>query len=654
MSTQLLLKRVFFAKAILVFALFGLAFVQMQGGMSYAQQGDQTEGGSGSSLNYLPVVQNGDKTLTICLGSEPLSLYPYASPVPNTPALNVLEAVYDGPMDLVSFEYQPVILQKIPSLADGDAALQTVQVQAGDTIADIDKNPVLLEAGVEYFPSGCNQPDCALIYDGVSDVMMDQVKVTYALLPDLVWSDGTPLTASDSVYSFNLAADPDTPYNKAPIDRTASYEAIDDLHIQWVGLPGYIDEHFVRNFWEPYPEHVWGSFTSFELLTAPVSSETPMGWGPYVIDAWTHGSHIALSKNPNYFRADEGLPYFDQLIYKFIGNDPNIAIEALLSGECDILDRDTALFTEGGQVLSLQEDGLLKGYFPLNLRVEYANFGIVPASYDDGYDPQVDRPDFFGDVRTRRAIAMCMDRQSVVDTVYFGQSILASTYLHPFHPLYNSVTAEYPFDVEAASTLLDEVGWMDMDSDGIREWHGDPNLIPTDTPLSFNYWTTNSTQRQQATQIFADSLDQCGIQVNLTYWESGPFFASGADGPVFGRNFDMAQFTWGIAGDVIPCDLWLTTTIPDEDNNFNEPNVSGYSNPDYDAFCGSTLNMLPGQPAYSTFHLTAQEIFADDLPAVPLYFWLDVMATRMDIVGFLPDSSAPSEMWNIESFDRIP
>ncbi len=654
MFNQLLPKRAFFAKAFLVFVLLGLAFVQMRGGRSFAHQGGSTEETSGSSLNYLPIVQNGDKTLTICLGSEPLSLYPYASPIPNTPALNVLEAVYDGPIDLVSFAYQPVILQKIPSLGDGDATLQTVQVQAGDTIADIDKNPVLLEAGVEYFPTGCNQPDCALIYDGISEVTMDQLQVTFELLPDLVWSDGTPIRASDSVYSFALVADPDTPVSKWSIEHTAMYEALDDVKTRWTGLPGYLDDHYFLNFWTPYPEHIWSAYTSLELLTAPVSSEMPMGWGPYVIEEWVQESHITLSKNPYYFRASEGLPYFDKLVYKIIGVDPNIAIDALLSGECDILDRDTALFSEGGQVLSLQGDGLLKGYFQTNSRVEYAYFGIVPASYDDGYDPQVDRPDFFGDVRTRQAIAMCLNRQDVVDSVYFAQTVVASTYLHPFHPLFNSVTADYPFDIGAASTLLDAVGWIDMDSDGIREWHGDPSLIPTDTPFSFNYWTTNRAPRQQVTQIFADSLSQCGIQVNLSYWEQGLFFASGADGPVFGRNFDMAQFSWGFAGDDVPCELWLSDSIPDQSDGFNGSNATGYSNPDYDAFCTATLNMFPGQPSYTTFHLQAQEIFADDLPVVPLYFWLDVMAAQVDIVGFLPDPSVTSEMWNIENFDRVP
>jgi len=69
------------------------------------------------------------RVLTVCLGSEPNTLYPFAGP--NDAALSVLTAIDDGPIDTISYENIPVILKKLPSLADGDAQIKHVTVTAG-------------------------------------------------------------------------------------------------------------------------------------------------------------------------------------------------------------------------------------------------------------------------------------------------------------------------------------------------------------------------------------------------------------------------------------------------------------------------------------------------------------------------------------------
>jgi len=253
----------------------------------------------------------GPRTLVICLGQEPDTLYPLGGEM--LAMSQVLEAVFDGPIDTTSYAYTPVILEKLPSLADGDATLTAVTVKEGDSIVDNDGNVAALAAGVKYRPSGCNATDCAVEYTG-GEVQMDQLSATFKMLAGLTWSDGTPLTSADSVYSFNLQADPDTPTVKYALEHTASYVATDDVTTVWTGLPGYMDSTYYINFYTPYPEHVWGQYTAAELLTADVTYRGPMGWGPYIIDEWVTGESITLHKNPNYFRAEEGLPKFDTLV----------------------------------------------------------------------------------------------------------------------------------------------------------------------------------------------------------------------------------------------------------------------------------------------------------------------------------------------------
>lgn len=603
-------------------------------------------------------VETGPRTLVICQGQEPDTLYVYGGSM--LAQSHVLEAIYDGPIDNRSFSYQAVILEKLPSLADGDAVIQAVEVAPGDTIVDDGGSVTTLEAGVVYRPSGCNASDCAVTYEGDAPVMMDQLVVTHKMLPGLMWSDGTPLTTSDSLYSFNLAADPDTPASKFGIERTAAYEALDDVTTQWTGLPGYMDSTYFLNFWTPYPEHIWGQYTAAELLEADEARNRPIGWGAYVIDEWTVGDNIRMHKNELYHRADEGLPKFDNVVYRMVGENSNANLAKILSGECDIVDQTSHLDDQSELLLELQAAGQVNATFVVGTVFEHADFGINPVTYDDGWDPG-DRPNYFGDVRTRRAIAHCMDRQAVVDTVMFGQSVVLDTYLPPQHPLFNSNVVSYAFDPAAGIALLEEVGWMDDDGDPAtpRVYAGADPTIPAGTPFVINYWTTNATQRQQATQILAQTMSECGIQANLEYWTPGEYFADGPDGPVFGRRFDIAQFAW-LTGVEPPCSLWLSEEIPGEGTNpytggeffgWGAANNAGWSNADFDAACKAALSSLPGQPAYDENHLKAQEIYADQLPQVPLYLRLKLAATRPDMCNFIMDPTANSEMFNIEEFD---
>jgi hypothetical protein len=69
------------------------------------------------------------RSLKVCLGEEPNTLYPYGNL--NSAARSVLSAIYDGPMDVVDYTYEPIILEKIPTLEDGDAQISPVSVTAG-------------------------------------------------------------------------------------------------------------------------------------------------------------------------------------------------------------------------------------------------------------------------------------------------------------------------------------------------------------------------------------------------------------------------------------------------------------------------------------------------------------------------------------------
>jgi peptide/nickel transport system substrate-binding protein len=588
--------------------------------------------------------------LTICLGEEPSTLYPYGSL--NAAARSVLSAVYDGPIDVVDYGYEPVILEKVPSLDDGDAQVAPVNVQAGDQVVDADGNVVMLTTGTRVRPTGCRSDICAVKYDGSSALQMDQLVVTFTMLKGLLWSDGEPLTSADSIYAFQLASNTATPVSKFLVDRTATYEAADEQTIQWWGKPGFIDPDYYTNFWMPLPQHAWGEDTPADLLKLEVSSRMPVGWGPYIIDEWTAGKDIHLVKNLNYFRADSGLPKFDELNFRFMP-DTDAAVAGLVNGTCDVLDPSVRLDGQVGLLQQMEHEAQAKLLTAPTMTMEWLAFGIVPASYDDGYNTKnnEDRPDLFGDKRTRQAVALCLDRQKVVDTVLFGLSQVPDSYLPADHPLHNGNLQTYEFNPEAGKEILDSVGWRDDDNNASTPRRAvNVSKVPVGTPLVLNYYTSAATQRHQVADIFIQSLSQCGIGLNTIFLPAADFYAQGPTGPLFGRKFDLAEYAIGVNSLEPQCDWFTASQIPSASNSWVGTNVSGYKNPAFDSACDTASQSLSTDPEYSS-HQEAQAIFASDIPSIPLYLRLKVAAARPDFCGFKLDPSSSSPLADIEDFD---
>jgi peptide/nickel transport system substrate-binding protein len=476
--------------------------------------------------------------------------------------------------------------------------------------------------------------------------------VTFKLLPGITWSDGKPLTAADSVYSYQLAADPATPVSKFKTARTAAYTAVDSLTTQWTGVPGFSDPDYAANFWVPLPQHVWGQMKPTDLLTAATSSQKPIGWGPYVIDEWTKGDHITLHKNPVYAGAKNGLPKFDTLVYRFLGTNSTANVDALLSGECDVVDQTSHLEDQLPTLNELSTAKKIQVAYGAGPDWEHLDLGIKPAAYDDGYNALAgDRPDFFSDPRTRQAFAFCLDRQSVVDQLLYSHSAVPDTFLPPGHPLLDQKVAHYAYDPAQGAKLLDAVGWMDTDQDPAtpRVSKGVTG-VPDGTPFAVTYQTTQAGLRVQAAGLLAKSMAGCGIQVAVKTLAPGDLFATGPDGTLFGRKFDLAQFSWA-SGDRPPCSLYTTARIPDASNHWVGENIAGFSNPAFDQACQASMASLPGGSGFTESQAKAQELFAQDLPVIPLYMDPRVDAARPDVCGLAVDPSARSEFGNLESLD---
>ena len=567
-------------------------------------------------------------TLVVCQPEEPESLYWYGEQ--SMVATAVYHAIYENDYTNLSFGFQAQALEKLPSLADGDAILKVVEVEEGAKVVGANGNVTTLQGGTAVI----NASGEIVSFAGIP-IPMNQLVVDFQMKPT-IWADGEPVTADDSVYSFELAADPDTPGTKFLVARTATYEAAGALSTRWTGLPGFMDPTYFTNFRRPLPRHAWGDLTATELLAAEMSNRMPLGNGPFQVAEWIAGDHIRLERNPHYYRADEGLPKVDTVIFRFIP-ETNQLVAQLLLGQCDIVTYEGIDVGQAPFFLEAEANAMLTAHFQIGTVWEHLDFSINPESRYGST-----RPDWFEDVRVRQAVAMCLDREGMVAEILFGRSQVMDTYLPDIHPLFagNSLPI-WPYDVGAANALLDEVGYPDTDEDGVRE------SAVFEQPFVVTLHTTVSNEmRQQVAQWVQRDLAMCGIEVQIVYLTPEELFADGSDGPLFGRRFDLALFGWPV-GVTPPCQFYMSSQIPTAENGWSGENEVGWISEEFDAACLAARQTVTGMADYVNLHQAAQNIFSQQLPVVPLFPRLKVAITRPSVCNFFLDPTQPSELVNL-------
>jgi peptide/nickel transport system substrate-binding protein len=570
--------------------------------------------------------------LTICLTDEPQSLYLYAPPEAGRD--DILAALYDGPIDNHDYTYQPVILTKLPSIADGDASVDNVIVTPGDMVVDALGRVITLTEGVQL-----PQIDgTTVIYQGTGPIAIPQMSAAFQIKPGINWSDGATLTVDDSVFSFELSqfSDSFSP-RRDLIERTASYRDF-ATKVIWTGLPGYLDPLYFTNFWTPLPRHWYGALAPGAIGDSPEVNRHPLGWGPFVLQDWVSGDHLTFERNPHYFRAAEGLPHFDRVTYRIIP-DPAQILADLQAGKCDLTPYSPKLDPLADALSKADAAGELRLQRVSGTTLEHLDFGIMPA---EGYTRNVGN-DFFQDPRVRQAFAHCLDRDALIPGHYPAE--ILDSYLPVAHPLHGLARDNpYPFDPARGRALFTQTGWTDSDGDGTLDKNGVPLRLtlasgPVGDPI-----------REGLLQSIQSQLrTNCGVEIETRPLTRGELEGDWPDGLIFGRQFDLAEFGWEVDS-LPPCELFTTDQIPDEANPAGA-NDTGYSNSVFDLACHQALTTFE-PPTAAQLHAQAQRLFAQDLPMLPLFLRAKLAAARPGVSGFVLDPTSSSGLWNIESLTK--
>lgn len=338
----------------------------------------------------------------------------------------------------MGFGAEPAAAQPVPAAKD--------TVVFGLTSEPSNLNPIFLDInagnwkmfnGLIKFDGQLRPvPDLARELPTVSE---DGRTVTVFLRPDIRFHDGHPLTAEDVLFTWQSILDPRvlTPLRAVfALDGLISdVQALDDHTVQFSLArpdPAFIEKLYVGIV----PRHLLEG----EDLNTARFNRAPVGTGPFVFKEWTRGSRIVLEANPDYFAGPVGIP---RIVYIFV-EDENARAAMLRSGTLDVARLSPQLARQ------FVDDDRFQVVVPPTASVNQVS---LPN----------DNP-VLADPRVRRALAMAVDRQTLVDTVWAGMSQPAYGPILPGHWAYDE-EAYIPYDPAGARALLREAGWV-QGSDG--------------------------------------------------------------------------------------------------------------------------------------------------------------------------------------------
>lgn len=292
---------------------------------------------------------------------------------------------------------------------------------------------------------------------------------------------------------------------------------------------------------------------------------------------------MTLEANPNYYRAAEGLPKIKNVKIHFTA-ERDEALAMLQAGDCDVLDSSYNLLsmqTADWQPLINTADF----HLGFDGQVVEMVFGIRPAAYDTDYQAAIgERPDWFGDARTRQAISLAITQAQ------FNQSIYA-----PHLPETINVPPAGIFGPQVKlETLLDEAGWKM--TDGHRVAEGVTGVLDG-TAFKVTLFTSQSQADQEIGALVISTLANLGIEVSVQALPLDQLYAPGPEGPLFGRNFELALVSWQ-SNPLNRCATYMSKVIPSASNHWIGTNLAGLKDEAFDLNCGANLVSL--EPSSNT------------------------------------------------------
>ncbi len=451
----------------------------------------------------------------------------------------------------------------------------------------------------------------------------DGIAVTYRIAEGATWGDGTPVTGDDIRFTWEVGKHPESGVTGADVyQRIWQVETPDPktviLHTDRVTYDynafgiAPLPAHLERARFEQDPRN-------YKRRTLYDTDTTNPGlyFGPYRIANVSPGAFVELVGNESWYGPK---PHFERIVIRVIEN--TAALEAnLRSGSVDYVAGALGLTLD--QALSLEQR-----------QGDAFDFVYKAGLIYEHIDVNLDNP-ILADRRVRKALLYGADRQAISDRLFQGKQPVANTNVSPLDWVHTDNVTTYPYDPAKAQALLEEAGWK-PGPDGIRvNAEGEKLQLTLGT-------TAGARVREQVQQVLQHYWRQIGVEIRIQNQPARVFFGQ----TVRERRFDgLAMFAWISAPESVPRSTLHSSMIPTEANNWAGQNYTGYSNPTVDALIDAIEVDLNRETRAAKWR-ELQQIYADNLPALPLYFRADPYVIPKWLKGIRPTGhTAPTTLW---------
>ncbi|MGJ8624445.1 MAG: ABC transporter substrate-binding protein [Yoonia sp.] len=436
--------------------------------------------------------------------------------------------------------------------------------------------PKLFEGLVEYDHDMNIKPRMAKSVE-----MSDDAKtLTIVLREDLRWHDGAPINSADIAYSAMEVWSKFHPRGRSTFASLVAVETPDELTAVFTfsNPSAFVMNALFASEATVIPKHI---YDGTDILKNP-NNIAPVGSGPYKFVEWEQGEYILLEKNEDFWKKDE--PYLDQVVVLLVSDESARAI-AFESGEVDIA---------GGMPLSLADARRLEK-LP---HIEIPETGFEAYGNNSFIEVNLRRENL-SDVRVRKAILHALDRDFLLEQVFFGfGSVATGPIPKTVSNFYSADVPTYAFDTDLASSLLDEAGYS-PDGDGIR-------MKLTMDPLPYG------SLFQTAAAYVKQALAVVGIEIEIRSGDFATYYKR-----VYGDNdFDLTMSLSSALTDPtigVQRFFWSKNII----KGVPFSNGSGYSDPEVDGFLEDAA-IEPDQEKRVELFNAFQKKVAEDLPVLPM------------------------------------
>lgn len=390
------------------------------------------------------------------------------------------------------------------------------------------------------------------------DHLMDKV----VMRDDLVWSDGTPITAHDVVFSFKLIMSSAVP---VPAMRTGTdelhwVEAYDDHTLVYFHKQALATNVFNLNF-QVVPKHVFEKSVAEDptLRTSAYHRNLerhPVTGGPYDVARWSRGQEVLLKRRESYYMYDgrevRDKPYFAQMRFRVI-EDGNTRLLALMAGDIEESELEAEQWVT-------QTSG--QEFYRENTKAWGAEWKYMYI----GWNMDTTKVPFFSDLRVRQAMAYSLNYKEMLGDLCFGLYTQCTGIFYPGAWMYPQKPPKlFSQNLDKAEDLLDEAGWVDSDGDGIRDKEINGRIVP----FEFSLMVSNKPDRIAICNLFRENLESIGVICHIAPLEAAVFQER-----VFNKNYEAEMSGWASGADP---SLEKNIFGTGEGRNFGS-----YSNPEVD------------------------------------------------------------------------